>query len=159
MNSQMIFFLNGNSQTWRIVSCYRLKFKSSQFNCKRLPSHTGQGQACSRITRLFVRLFVRHHAENGPIHRKMVVDCPLVIISKVKLFFRPDKTRKKEWMVQPVFCIVDAGSCLRFVPSLFWKSKTHHLWTEVATEVWLTKVEDLLFIMLWRRDSQELFRL
>ena len=26
--------------------------------CKRLPSHTGQGQACSRITRLFVRLFV-----------------------------------------------------------------------------------------------------
>ena len=57
-------------------------------------------------------LFVRDHAENGPIHRKMVVDCPLVIISKVKLFFRPDKTRKKEWMVQPVFCIVDAGSCL-----------------------------------------------
>ena len=42
------------------------------------------------------RSFVRHHAENGPIHRKMVVDCPLVIISKVKLFFRPDKTRKKE---------------------------------------------------------------
>ena len=45
---------------------------------------------------LVVRLFVCHHAENGPIHRKMVVDCPLVIISKVKLFFRPDKTRKKE---------------------------------------------------------------
>ena len=41
-------------------------------------------------------LFVRYHAENGPIHRKMVVDCALVIISKVKLFFRPDKTRKKE---------------------------------------------------------------
>ena len=59
------------------------------------------------------RSFVRHHAENGPIHRKMVVDCPLVIISKVKLFFRPDKTRKKEWMVQPVFCIVDAGSCYK----------------------------------------------
>ena len=59
----------------------------------------------------FVCLFVCHHAENGPIHRKMVVDCPLVITSKVKLFFRPDKTRKKEWMAQPVFCIVDAGSC------------------------------------------------
>ena len=43
-----------------------------------------------------VRLVVRHHAENGPIHREMVVDCPLVITSKVKLFFRPDKTRKKE---------------------------------------------------------------
>ena len=26
--------------------------------CKRLPSHTGQEQACSRITWLFVRLFV-----------------------------------------------------------------------------------------------------
>ena len=34
--------------------------------------------------------FVRDHAENGPIHRKMVVNCPLVIVSKVKLFFRPD---------------------------------------------------------------------
>ena len=59
-----------------------------------------------------VRLFVRRHAENGPIQRKMVVECPLVITTKVKLFFRPDKTRKKELMVQPVFCIVDAGSCL-----------------------------------------------
>ena len=38
----------------------------------------------------FVRLFVRHHAENGPIDRKMVVDCPLVITSKVKIFSRPD---------------------------------------------------------------------
>ena len=55
--------------------------------------------------------FVRDHAENGPIQRKMVVDCPLVITTKVKLFFRPDKTRKKELMVQPVFCLVDAGSC------------------------------------------------
>ena len=27
-------------------------------HCKRLPSHTGQGQACTRITRLFVCLFV-----------------------------------------------------------------------------------------------------
>ena len=37
-------------------------------------------------------LFVcRHHAENGPIHRKMVVDCPLVVTSKVKPF--PHQTR------------------------------------------------------------------
>jgi len=41
----------------------------------------------------------------------MAVDCPLVIISKMKLFFRPNKTRKKESMVQSVFCIVDAGYC------------------------------------------------
>ena len=44
----------------------------------------------------FVRSFVCHHAENGPIHRKMVVACPLVITSKVKFFFRPKKTRKRE---------------------------------------------------------------
>ena len=62
-----------------------------------------------------VWLFVRHHAENGPIQRKMVVECPLVITTKVKLFFRPDKTRKKELMVQPVFCIVDARSCYCWV--------------------------------------------
>ena len=41
-------------------------------------------------------LVVCHHAENGPIHRKMVVACPLVITSKVKFFFRPNKTRKGE---------------------------------------------------------------
>ena len=62
-----------------------------------------------------IRLFVRHHAENGPIQRKMVVECPLVITTKVKLFFRPDKTRNKELMVQPVFCIVDARSCYCWV--------------------------------------------
>ena len=44
----------------------------------------------------FVCLFVCHHAKNGPIHRKMVVACPLVITSKVKFFFRPNKTRKGE---------------------------------------------------------------
>ena len=65
--------------------------------CKRLPSHTVHVQACSRITLLFVRLFVRHHAENGPIHRKMVVHSPLVVTSKVKPFSRPDnKTMKME---------------------------------------------------------------
>ena len=51
------------------------------------------------------------HAENGPIHMEMDVDCVLVITSKVKPFSRPDKTRKEEWMVKPVFCIVDTGSC------------------------------------------------
>ena len=30
----------------------------SKLFCKRLPSHTGQGQACTRITWLFVRSFV-----------------------------------------------------------------------------------------------------
>ena len=37
-----------------------------------------------------------HHAENGQIHRKMVVDCPLVITSKLKPFSKPDYTRNGE---------------------------------------------------------------
>ena len=36
------------------------------------------------------------HAEKGPIHRKIVVDCPLVITSKVKSFSRPYNSRKEE---------------------------------------------------------------
>ena len=55
-----------------------------------------KSMACTRITWLFVRSLVRHHAENGQIHSKMVVDCPLVITSKVKPFSRTDKTRKEE---------------------------------------------------------------
>ena len=102
--------------------------------CKRLPSHTGQEQlalgspSCS---------FVRHHTENGPIHRKMVVHCPQVITFKVKPFSRPDKTKKKEWMAQPVFCIVDSGFCyftlclgspLRKSNNIFWPNSA--TWTK-----------------------------
>ena len=42
---------------------------------------TGQEQARTRITRLFVSSIVCYHAENGLIHSKMVVDCPIVIPS------------------------------------------------------------------------------
>ena len=42
---------------------------------------------------------VRHHAENGLLHKKMVVDCPLVIPSKVKPFWRPVQTRKGKLLV------------------------------------------------------------
>ena len=34
--------------------------------------------------------------KKAPIHRKMVVDYPLVITSKMKLFLRPHKTRTEE---------------------------------------------------------------
>ena len=37
--------------------------------------------------------FVRYHAKNGPIHRKMVADCPLDITSTVKRLSRPNQTR------------------------------------------------------------------
>ena len=48
-------------------------WKQSNY-CKRLPSHTGQEQACTRITWLVVRLFVHYHAENGWLHRQVAVD-------------------------------------------------------------------------------------
>ena len=34
--------------------------------------------------------------KKASIHRKTLVDCPLVITSKVKFFLRPDKTRTEE---------------------------------------------------------------
>ena len=43
-------------------------------------------------------------AKNGQIHRKMAV---MVTLKKETLF----QTRKEGWIVQPVFCIVDTGSC------------------------------------------------
>ena len=58
-------------------------------NCKRLPFQTGQERACTRIT----RLVGCHYAENGLIHRKMVVDCPIVITSIYTFQARPDQ----EW--------------------------------------------------------------
>ena len=44
------------------------------WNCKRLPSHTGQEQACSRITWLVGGSVGCHHAENGWIYRQIAVD-------------------------------------------------------------------------------------
>ena len=54
-------------------------------------SRLALGSPSCSLVRLFVCSFVHHHAENGFIHRKMEVDCHLVITSKVKLFFRPGK--------------------------------------------------------------------
>ena len=56
---------------------------------------TCQEQACTRITRLFGCSFGCHLAKNGHIHRKMAVDCPLVITSIVETLFktRPDQER------------------------------------------------------------------
>ena len=91
---------------------------------------TGNRQACTRISRLFVWLFGCQHAENGLIHRKLDVDYPLAITSIGKPFFKPDQTRKEEHLVHPVFCIVDTGSCSEFAlisnvdfcrSNFFWK--------------------------------------
>ena len=61
--------------------------------CKRLPSDWSR--AGLHKDHLVVCLFGCHHAENGPLHWKTVVDCPLVIISSIhsETFFhtRQDK--------------------------------------------------------------------
>ena len=77
----------------------------------------------------------------------MVVDCPIVITSKVKPISRPDKTRKEEWVVQPVFCIVDTGSCLNltFTFQFYSISLSHsisfgYLWMSMLTTIgWVSK--------------------
>ena len=40
---------------------------------------TGQEQACSRVTQLFVWLVVRHHAENGLIEDEFVDDGDCIV--------------------------------------------------------------------------------
>ena len=100
------FFATAQPQEWTflllstLAMVSSLHFKERHFlqkkNC--LLSGQDQEQACSRITQLVV---CRHHAENGPIHRKMVDDCPLVITSKVTPF--PDQARpgqRNEWSSQ-----------------------------------------------------------
>ena len=47
---------------------------------------------------LVVRSFVRcHHAENGPIHRKMPADCPLAITSIVETPFQTRPGKRNDW--------------------------------------------------------------
>ena len=82
---------------------------------------TGQRQACSRITWLFGRLLGCHHAKNGLIHRKMGVDCPLVIQSETLYRTRLDSiavslfgnmTVEKEQKIPIIILILKRGPCL-----------------------------------------------
>ena len=63
---------------------------------------TGQEQACTRITWLFVCLFGCHQAENGPIHRKMAVHRALMITSKGETLFEtsPQPGMRQNWSSQ-----------------------------------------------------------
>ena len=59
-----------------LTIAWKLKFGHKVQFCKILPSYTGQEQACTldhTVVCLFVLVF---HVENGPIHKKIVVDCP-----------------------------------------------------------------------------------
>ena len=49
---------------------------------------------------LVVWLCVCHHAENGPIHRKMVVDCTLAITSIGNTFFQTRPGKRNNWSGQ-----------------------------------------------------------
>ena len=69
----------------------------------------GQEQACTRITRLFVRLF--GWLFSCPIHRKWLLTVPQRSHLQVKPVSRLDQTRIEEYLVQQVFCTVDTGSC------------------------------------------------
>ena len=64
--------------------------------CKRLSFHTGQEQACTRITRLFVRLFVcSSPCQKWPNTQENGCYCPLVVTSKVKLFFQTTQDEER----------------------------------------------------------------
>ena len=65
---------------------------------------TCQEQACTRITRLFGCSFGCHLAKNGHIHRKMAVDCPLVITSIVETLFKTRPDQERGIIVRFKFC-------------------------------------------------------
>ena len=91
--------------------------------CKRLPSHSSRAGLHWNhpVVWSFLRLYGCHLAENGQIHRKLVVECPLAITSIGETLFQ---TRKEELLVQPVFCIVDTGTCFFFFHLLVSFSKS-----------------------------------
>ena len=77
-------------------------------NCKRLPSYTGQELACSTITQLVVCL---SPCRKWPNTQENSCWLPPSDHTQSETLF---ETRKEEWMVEPVFCIVDTGSCSIF---------------------------------------------
>ena len=92
----------------------------------------GQEQAYTRITRLFVCSFVTT-PKMAQYTGKCLLTPPLVITSKMKPFSRPNKTGKDEWMVHPVFCVVDTGSCFNKNPK---NVKGTRRWNISSTSVW-----------------------
>ena len=61
--------------------------------CKRLPLHWSR--AGLHYDQPVVCLFVRHHAKNGLINRKMVVDCPPVITSICETLFQARQDQER----------------------------------------------------------------
>ena len=85
--------------------------------CKRLSSDTGQEQACSWINQLFVWLFVTM-AKMAQNTGKWLLTAPSDHIQSETLF---QARQDQEKGMNPVFCIVDAGSCSSsvFIRNLF----------------------------------------
>ena len=85
-------------------------------------SHTGQEQACSRITWLS---FVRSSpCRKWPNTEENGCWLPPSDHIQSETLFQTRQDQGKEWMVQPVFCIVDAGSC--YFPFLLLFAKISH---------------------------------
>ena len=82
------------------VPCKPIFFRANAKHC--LPTQVKRRLALGSPG-LVVRSFGCHHAENGRIHRKNVVDCPLVINSLGYNPFqtRPDQEWGKNWPGQP----------------------------------------------------------
>ena len=90
------------------VSIYHHSVLNTPPFCKRLPSHTSQEQACSRITWLFVRSWP---CRKWPNTQENGCWLPLSDHIQSETLFQTRQDQGKEWMVQPVFCLVYAGSC------------------------------------------------
>ena len=90
--------------------------------------------------------------------------------AKIALYTRPDQTRlkecpdwKAEWLVQPVFCIVDTGSCSFFLLTSTWRSRwqTHQTQADqtcggngnILTK--LTTTNSLSLIISHKRSSSD----
>ena len=111
---------------------WKKQFERKKY-CKRLPSHTGQEQACSRITQLV--LVVVTMPKMAQYTGKWLFTAP-----KVKPFPRPYQTRKEEWLVQPVFCTVHTGSCLvktlrgvLIMYEQYASAKTKEIWSQMCS--------------------------
>ena len=61
---------------------------------------TGQQQACTRITQLVVFSVECHHAKNGLVHKKMVVECPQMITSIGETLLQTRPGQRNDWSSQ-----------------------------------------------------------
>ena len=86
---------------WILIWLVYFKSDAEYFFCTRIFAKdgllTGQEQASSRITLLVGCSFVCHHAENRQTHRKMLVQCPIVITSLGETLLQTRPGNRNNW--------------------------------------------------------------